>query len=309
MADKKISALTAASTPLAGTEVLPIVQSGSTVKASVNNVLGPLSSVSGLTAGYILKGNNTANVSASIAFDSGSAFGIGTNSFTNTVNTVVVRQSGTGVDLGGTATTAAIRIRGGSSGAGLIDFYPVSSDPNSAPFFSGRIFYDHGVNTLAFSANSIEALKLTNTGNVNVSTGNLVMATAGKGIDFSANGGDVLSQYDEGTWNPTVTSASGTLTSYTASGTYTRIGRMVTAQARVQLTNAGTATGALIISNPIAMNSTITAMGCGRDDNTGTMLQARIVPGLNSSIYVLTYINSTVIATGNDILISISYFV
>jgi hypothetical protein len=38
MADKKISALTAASTPLAGTEVLPIVQSGTTVKVSVANL-------------------------------------------------------------------------------------------------------------------------------------------------------------------------------------------------------------------------------------------------------------------------------
>jgi hypothetical protein len=38
MADKKISALTGASTPLAGTEVLPIVQSGSTVKVSVANL-------------------------------------------------------------------------------------------------------------------------------------------------------------------------------------------------------------------------------------------------------------------------------
>lgn len=38
MSDKKISALTAASTPLAGTEVLPIVQSGSTVKVSIANV-------------------------------------------------------------------------------------------------------------------------------------------------------------------------------------------------------------------------------------------------------------------------------
>jgi hypothetical protein len=35
MADKKISALTAATTPLAGTEVLPIVQSGATVKVTV----------------------------------------------------------------------------------------------------------------------------------------------------------------------------------------------------------------------------------------------------------------------------------
>lgn len=38
MSDQKISALTGASTPLAGTEVLPIVQSGSTVKVSVANL-------------------------------------------------------------------------------------------------------------------------------------------------------------------------------------------------------------------------------------------------------------------------------
>ena len=38
MADKKISQLTGASTPLAGTEVLPIVQSGSTVKVSAADV-------------------------------------------------------------------------------------------------------------------------------------------------------------------------------------------------------------------------------------------------------------------------------
>jgi hypothetical protein len=38
MADKKISALTASSTPLAGTEVLPIVQSGATVKVAVSDL-------------------------------------------------------------------------------------------------------------------------------------------------------------------------------------------------------------------------------------------------------------------------------
>lgn len=38
MADKKISALTAATTPLAGTEVLPIVQGGTTVKVTIANV-------------------------------------------------------------------------------------------------------------------------------------------------------------------------------------------------------------------------------------------------------------------------------
>lgn len=38
MADKKISALTAASLPLAGTEVLPIVQSGATVKVATDDL-------------------------------------------------------------------------------------------------------------------------------------------------------------------------------------------------------------------------------------------------------------------------------
>lgn len=52
MADKKISALTAASTPLAGSEVLPIVQGGSTVKVSVDNLTaGKAVTMSGLTVG------------------------------------------------------------------------------------------------------------------------------------------------------------------------------------------------------------------------------------------------------------------
>lgn len=38
MADKKISALTGATTPLTGTEVLPIVQGGATVKVAVSDL-------------------------------------------------------------------------------------------------------------------------------------------------------------------------------------------------------------------------------------------------------------------------------
>jgi hypothetical protein len=38
MADKKISALTSATTPLAGTEVLPIVQTGATVKVTTDDL-------------------------------------------------------------------------------------------------------------------------------------------------------------------------------------------------------------------------------------------------------------------------------
>jgi hypothetical protein len=61
MADKKISALTGASTPLAGSEVLPIVQSGSTVKVAVSD----------LTAG---RNVNTAKLTATDAEVSGSGY-------------------------------------------------------------------------------------------------------------------------------------------------------------------------------------------------------------------------------------------
>jgi hypothetical protein len=51
MADLKISQLPAATTPLAGSEVLPIVQSGSTVQVSVNNLTaGKAVSASTVTA-------------------------------------------------------------------------------------------------------------------------------------------------------------------------------------------------------------------------------------------------------------------
>ena len=52
MADKKISALTGATTPLAGTEVLPIVQSGATVKVA-NNDLRPKQIQSNATSGVL----------------------------------------------------------------------------------------------------------------------------------------------------------------------------------------------------------------------------------------------------------------
>jgi hypothetical protein len=55
MADTKISALTGASTPLAGTEVLPIVQSGTTVKVAVSD----------LTAGRSVSASNFVPTSSS----------------------------------------------------------------------------------------------------------------------------------------------------------------------------------------------------------------------------------------------------
>ena len=63
MADKKISALTGASTPLAGTEVLPIVQSGATVKVAVSDLTaGRAVSFAGATSTSTLWVQDTNNL-------------------------------------------------------------------------------------------------------------------------------------------------------------------------------------------------------------------------------------------------------
>lgn len=76
MADKKISALTAATTPLAGTEVLPIVQSSTTKKVAVSD----------LTAGRAVSATE----------------------LTVTTENVIIGTAGKGVDFSATTSAAGM---------------------------------------------------------------------------------------------------------------------------------------------------------------------------------------------------------
>jgi len=91
------------------------------------------------------------------------------------------------------------------------------------------------------------------TGNVEINEGNLVIGKAGKGIDFSitSNGSgttssEILSDYEEGTFTPTIegSSTAGTGTYTTQQGTYTKIGNLVTISVWVSW-SAHTGTGNL----------------------------------------------------------------
>lgn len=103
-----------------------------------------------------------------------------------------------------------------------------------------------GVTTSTGTGNNVLSAAPTLSGNVTLSTGNLVVADT-KGIDFSNTPGtgtsELLADYEEGTWTPTITSTSGTLTSFTSSGFYTKVGRTVTVQAAFTITLPGTASG------------------------------------------------------------------
>jgi hypothetical protein len=195
MADKKISALTGATTPLAGTEVLPIVQGGSTVKVSVAN----------LTAGRA--------VSASTLTSAGSV-SAGVAGYTFNGSTVL------------------------------------ASDGSSYYLNTGAALYVQGNGVIY-------------TGNSNIAP------NAGKGIDFSANThaagmtSELLNDYEEGTWTPVFASAAGSITSYSVnSATYTRIGRLVTVNFDVTITNNGTGVAGINITG-IPFSVAVAYASCG----------------------------------------------
>ena len=83
---------------------------------------------------------------------------------------------------------------------------------------------------------------------ITLSTGNLVVAS-GQGIDFSATShpagmtSELLADYEEGTWTPTIASSAGAITTYTSSGNYVKVGKQVTVNALIKVTNVGTASG------------------------------------------------------------------
>jgi len=96
---------------------------------------------------------------------------------------------------------------------------------------------------LYIGANDTYAMRILNDGtnDVEIRNGNVIIATAGKGIDFSAQTqsgstttSELLDHYEEGTWTPTLSGFnSATLGLSASAGHYTKIGDMVFASGRI----------------------------------------------------------------------------
>ena len=118
-----------------------------------------------------------------------------------------------------------------------------------------------GSNVLATSPTLVD--------NVTLSTGNLVIGTAGKGIDFSATShpagmtSELLADYEEGTWTGTMTGVTTPPTTpITATGSYTKIGNSVTVS--IIFTNVDTtgAVGQLLVTGlPYTAKSGLNQIG------------------------------------------------
>lgn len=102
---------------------------------------------------------------------------------------------------------------------------------------SGHVILDAKANAGSYtltlpSAGNGELVAADSSGNITISNGNLIVGTAGKGIDFSAtpnssgaNHGEILTDYESGTFTPTY--HNGTVTYSAQYGYYIRVGNLV----------------------------------------------------------------------------------
>jgi hypothetical protein len=123
---------------------------------------------------------------------------------------------------------------------------------------NGSIYIDNYYNNvngdIVFrTARTTEQMRIEGTGNVIVKTGNLVIGTSGKGIDFSATsdgsgttGSEVLDDYEEGTWSPKFTEQTA------GTGTYVKVGKLVTVRGLVVADALGTSTALIHTGLPFA---------------------------------------------------------
>jgi hypothetical protein len=93
----------------------------------------------------------------------------------------------------------------------------------------------------AYTASGWVSLASSNGG---VLTGNLQFGTSNAGIVFdnsSALTNSTLNDYETGTWTPAFTIGSGSATLATSSGSYTKVGNVVTVQMSFSFTSASSA--------------------------------------------------------------------
>lgn len=301
MADKKISALTAAALPLAGTEVLPIVQSGSTVKVASND---------------LTVRNVRANATTGLLQVTGPTAGTTRVMTTPDANFTVARTD-VGQLFNGNQVVYEGKLTVGITGQTLTALEVVY--PNVGTRFA--VNYDNYSAVIeAYNGGGVKTvdIKATGTsnfggGDVSVGAGNVVIGTANKGIDFSANThaagmtSELLNDYEEGTWTPTVSSSVGTITSVTATGKYTKIGRQVTIEISLSVTNNGTGSDSIRIGGlPYTAESTAYA---GSGFNTSSGETSAVGFAATNTLVVYKYNATYPVTTGQGLAIVVTYFV
>jgi len=210
-----------------------------------------------------------------VRVSSAGSFGVGTNIPTMrlSVNNPGTQQiqygasNSSGGYLGSTVASQFL-LSGGAHYNTTNAWTAVATEAADINTYYGNIYFHS--NTGLTNGNTFtptERMKIDSSGDVTITDGDLVIGTAGHGIDFSAQTAtsatgatttaEILDGYEEGTWTPTLMghiSGTGTLTHYGAY--YTKVGNIVHFECYIVCTGLGTISGDIRVGGlPFTVNA------------------------------------------------------
>ena len=215
-----------------------------------------------LTANGILVGNGTSAIQATATMATKGHVMIGDGSGVPTMLAV-----GSNCEVLTACSGETTGVKWAAAGGGAVSAVANGSDNRIATFSSSTAL--NGEANLTFDGT-----------NLTVGTGNVIVGTAGKGVDFSASThstltgasmeNELLDDYEEGTWTPYYAEANtnaNTTGQSVAHGRYTKIGRLVIATFRCivnSLDNISTSTdGCVLMGLPFTAASGTAGYGGG----------------------------------------------
>jgi hypothetical protein len=204
-----------------------------------------------LPTGKILTLSTTgADIDGSVTCDGFTSTGIDDNA----TSTAITIDSSENVGIGTTAPALKSEIREAVNDQLRLSY----NATNSCDYGYIGITVNNN-NPFVVKTGGSERMRIGSNGNTTIETGNLVIGTSGKGIDFSAadaaltgasvTAANILDDYEEGTWTGTLKgSVSDPTTAVTQLGQYTKVGRKVYFDIQFNNKNTTGASGGISIT-------------------------------------------------------------
>jgi len=261
MSSKNILSLDSATVPLAGTEVIPIWDGTATVKVTIAN----------LTADRV-------------------------------VDVLSLTAAGTVVNSYSTVGDASYyRIVNTDTGASSFSAYQMKTG------FSSHIWQTFCRNDRLYIgvAGVADYIYIDSSANFNNIAGNYVPLTANKGINFTANPhaagmtSQLLNWYEEGTWTPNQGAGLTVAGTFSSTGTYVRIGRLVSLRGTLSATTSISCTAASAICSNLPFTSAT--------DTAGVYFNAELSGGGQVDASTVTVYSAGPIAATAGVYIQINY--
>jgi hypothetical protein len=243
-----------------------------------------------------------------------------TISSTDTNGNIILDPNGTGYVLIAAPTNGTIAQLGDtSSRTFLVKQANVGGYDNDTLIIES----DSGVGQLQWKNGGGERLRINTGGDVSLLTGNLVIGTSGKGIDFSATAGtgtsELFDDYEEGTWTATLAMTSGSVGYGAQAGKYVKVGNQVTATAWIAISSVSSPSGALSVALPFVTSFSTARTGTYIRNGNLTGVTGQTTGWLNpgtATLYLSQNDNGTGsnldgsnLQVGTELYISITYIV